>query len=609
MTINFKNLPSELFDGAERAAKTLGFEIREDGTQISAIRGEEIRVDMENGKISIRYKEKNHFFRALSLVKEGLINNSFPIVESPIIDRVGAMPDLSFGAPMTPDAIKSLADYMAVMGMNTLYLYLEDMYELPSRKYFGYTSGRYTYDELKAIDDYAFDYGIEVIPCIQTLGHLNKYMQWAESADVKETDRELSVDKEESYVFIKEMLKAATAPFRSRRVHIGMDEAWGIGRGRASIANFGLRSQEELFLAHLKKVSKIAEEMGLEPIIWNDFLFCLNSKSGISKYEKETEVPKSIMAQVPKNVSLVYWHYGEEVMGCDDHMVAKNLEFGNDVIYAGGLMMWTFLLPENEFSFLAAEEGLMASKKHGLKEVFTTLWCYDKAGCDCLLSILHLQQFAEHAYHKTVSREDLKRRFEITTGADFDAFMNMSRAYNDIDGKSFANYNERFHGQKLLWNDILLGKFDDMLNSGGPFHSHYAKFEKYYAKTAAKGGKWAHVYERCRVIFDLLAKKSFITENLRRAYLSGDKKFLEECELVHLPELIEKSDALHEELRKMWESTRKPFGFATLDTRLGGMRARYVTAIRALKNYRTGITKSIPELDEERLPVPESMWT
>lgn len=609
MKISFKNLPSELALGAEKAAKTLEFEISDDGIELFAIRGDSIRADMKNEKITVCYKEKNHFFRALSLVKEGLLNNSFPISETPIIDKVGAMPDLSFGAPMTVEAIHSLTDYTAVMGMNTLYLYMEDMYEVPSRKYFGYMSGKYSYEELKSIDDYAFDYGIEVIPCIQTLGHLNKYMQWAESGDIRETDRELSVDKEASYVFIKEMLEAATAPFRSKRVHIGMDEAWGLGRGRASISKFGLRSQEELFLSHLKKVSKIAEDLGLEPIIWNDFLFCLNSGSGISKYDAETEIPADIMAQIPKNVSLVYWHYGEEVMGCDDHMVAKNLEFGNDVIYAGGLMMWTFPIPENEFSFLAAEEGLLASKKHGLKEVFTTLWCYDKVGCDCMLSILHLQQFAEHAYRESVSREDLKRRFEITTGADFDAFMNMSRAYNAIGKKEFPNYNERFHGQKLLWNDILLGKFDEMLNSGGPFHSHYEEFEKYYAEISSKGGKWSPVYERCRIIFDLLAKKSFITENLRSAYLSGNKDFLYECETRLLPELIEKSDALHEELRTMWESTRKPFGFATLDTRLGGMRARYVTAIRALKNYRTGVTKSIPELDEERLSVPESMWT
>lgn len=37
---------------------------------------------------------------------------------------------------------------------------------------------KYTERELREIDDYAFALGIEVIACIQTLGHLGQMLQW-----------------------------------------------------------------------------------------------------------------------------------------------------------------------------------------------------------------------------------------------------------------------------------------------------------------------------------------------------------------------------------------------------------------------------------------------
>ena len=63
---------------------------------------------------------------------------------------------------------------MALMGMNLGMMYTEDTYEVPGQPYFGYQRGRYTYEELHALDDYADMLGIELCPCVQTLGHLNR---------------------------------------------------------------------------------------------------------------------------------------------------------------------------------------------------------------------------------------------------------------------------------------------------------------------------------------------------------------------------------------------------------------------------------------------------
>jgi len=61
----------------------------------------------------------------------------------------GVMLDVSRGAVLTVDSIKFFLRKLALMGINTLLLYLEDVYELPDEPMFGYLRGAYTQAELK----------------------------------------------------------------------------------------------------------------------------------------------------------------------------------------------------------------------------------------------------------------------------------------------------------------------------------------------------------------------------------------------------------------------------------------------------------------------------
>ncbi len=606
MEIDMKltGISPEYYAPIKRALKTLNIEEKLSRATLNFVREEGPLAKREGDVITIGYRDRIHIFRSLGLLAEKLSSKGdFELREEQIFKTAGAMPDLSFGSPLKVDTICRLIDYMAVMGLNMILLYIEDLYELPSRPCFGHQRGRYSPDELRAIDDYAHEYGIEAIPCIQTLGHLDKYLHWAEAGDVKETARELSVDKEASYAFIREMLTESTKCFRSKRVHIGMDEAWGLGRGLTTVNKYGYRDQQELFVEHLNKVIKITDEMGLRAMIWNDFIFCLNSKNGVDKYDPDTVVPKAIIEKFPKNVDLVFWHYGEEALDCDDDMLKKNLAFGNNVIFCGGLMMWMAPLPENMFSYTTTEMGLLAAKKNGIEEVFTALWCYGKQGSDIFTTLLHLQQYAEHTYRKNVTRDDLKARFEICTGASFDAFMNMSAFHNKTD-REYPDFRERFHGQKFLWQDPLYGRFECFLK-GNEMSEHYKKAKSLYLNLI-DGGKWSALYETCYTLLDLMETKTYIAESLRPAYLNGDKDKLFEIESDLLPCLIGKIKDLHALYREDWYKAKKPYGIEELEERLAALSARCETAIYRLSEYRLGNIHEIEELNDERMPMPQS---
>ncbi|MDO4741652.1 MAG: family 20 glycosylhydrolase, partial [Eubacteriales bacterium] len=85
--------------------------------------------------------------------------------------------DVSRGAVMKPQAVRRYIDQLACLGMNLLMLYTEDTYEVPEYPYFGHLRGRYSRSDLREIDAYAASMGVELVPCIQTLGHLLQFLQ------------------------------------------------------------------------------------------------------------------------------------------------------------------------------------------------------------------------------------------------------------------------------------------------------------------------------------------------------------------------------------------------------------------------------------------------
>ena len=93
-------------------------------------------------------------------------------------DILGVMLDCSRNAVMNIQSIKKYANLLSKMGYNTLMLYTEDTYEVDNQPLFGYMRGRYSKAEMKEIDNYCFELGIEVVPCIQTLAHMDCLLKW-----------------------------------------------------------------------------------------------------------------------------------------------------------------------------------------------------------------------------------------------------------------------------------------------------------------------------------------------------------------------------------------------------------------------------------------------
>ena len=124
-------------------------------------------------------------------------------------ETLGVMIDMSRNAVMSIDGMKRFFPLLKSMGYNCVMLYTEDTYEIEEEPYFGYMRGRYTKSEMQEIDSYAESLGIEIIPCIQTLAHLNGTIRW-EQIPVDYDDIML-VDDDRTYELIERMF----APFQN----------------------------------------------------------------------------------------------------------------------------------------------------------------------------------------------------------------------------------------------------------------------------------------------------------------------------------------------------------------------------------------------------------
>ena len=145
-------------------------------------------------------------------------------------DNFGVMIDMSRNAVMSMDGLKRFLPLLKKMGYNCVMLYTEDTYEVDGEPYFGYMRGRYSKAEMKEIDAFAASLGMTVIPCIQTLAHLNAIFRWGKFP--RDCDDIMLTDDERTYELIDRMFATLSECFVSRKIHIGMDEAHMLGRGK-----------------------------------------------------------------------------------------------------------------------------------------------------------------------------------------------------------------------------------------------------------------------------------------------------------------------------------------------------------------------------------------
>ena len=546
-----------------------------------------LKYEYKDGTLRVGCADKAGLCRAITktvqAIREGKAKLSGQ--EELYFKKCGPMLDMSRNGVMKPEQVKQYLNYIAAMGLNMLMLYTEDTYELKDYPYFGYMRGRYTQKELKEIDDHADMLGIEVIPCIQVLGHLGNYLKWPEADAVRDTSTVLKADSEKTYELIDKMIQTMRNTFRSNQIHIGMDETHDLGLGRYLKEN-GYTDQYTLFNRHLNRVCEICKSYGYEnPMIWGDMYFRLGSKSGLY-YDESCVIPKEAIENIPKQVKIVYWDYYNKTQEHFDKFIKRHRALTGKAAFAGGVWTWDGFTVDNLLTFETMVPGLNACVDNHVDTVLATMWGNSGCETDYFFGFGGLALFAEYQYKgKKASRESAAELCKLCTGLDMDVLDTMS---------AFHRFDEMYgFGKRYIWCDLLINAW------GIGSSEDYKTLKEAGDAVPPVDGKWAVRYAFIKKAFAVAAEKCRILSELRPKYLEGNKAYLKALAEEQIPALIHSYRNLIQMHQHLWEEVNKPYGWEVLCARYGGVVARLEYAGDVIGRYVSGELKAIEEFEAE----------
>lgn len=503
----------------------------------------------------------------------------------------GTMLDCSRNAVMTAESVKRWIDLTAKLGCNTLHLYMEDTYEVDGQPYFGHLRGRYSKAELKQIDAYAAAHGMQVIPCIQTLAHVNALFHWPVYREIHDAADILLTGDERTYALVDGMFRTLRECLRTNIVNIGMDEADLLGLGKY-LTLHGYRDRFSILMEHLRRVSEMAKKYGFELLMWGDMFFRLAGGDYFTNFNQNPElgeIPEEVRQLVPENIHLVYWDYFSR----DRQSYERNIDAHNAIKsgswFAGGLWTWAGFAPHNTFSIATMREAMKACHAKGVENVVMTMWGDNGAECSkfaVLPALFTVSQMAQDIDDV----ETIHANFEREFGIPFEDFRALDLIGTQNDSAE-AIYNPEKY---LLYCDPFMGQFDNRVKSGDA-----AGYADCAARLAvyADHAEYGYLFRSLRALCAFLSVKADLGIRTRAAYLSGDKKAAKAL-CADYDAALERLDAFYAAYEQQWMHENKPQGFDVVDLRIGGQRQRLLHCRDRLLAYAEGRLDRIEELEE-----------
>lgn len=592
MTFDLSYLPEALCLPIREVFPVLGFSEESTGIPLKAAPCDRLTVRYDGKEIKIGYSAKNEIFRALKIIKQQSLKSDFQVAETRFTDELGIMLDCSRNAVRNTEHLKKMIRMLALTGYNQLQLYTEDTYEIDGEPYFGYLRGRYSQAELKEIVGYADRFGIEVVPCIQTLAHLNQMFRWWGAYEkINDTGDIMLIDEEETYRLIEKMIASCRACYQTDKIHIGMDEAHLVGRGTYEDKFGAAKNRFELLSKHLKRVIAICEKYDFKPMMWADMFFRLAFHGGYYP-EIGSDFPQDIYDKVPQNVRLVYWDYYHTEYEPYDYLLKMHRKLSDDVSFAGGAWRWHGFAPNNGFSIACTENAMNACKANGVNNILITMWGDDGAEGSDFGVLPALVMAAEKAY----GHDDYKDAFQALTNVRAEEYIKLDFA-NVIEEKS-KQENDNCNKTRL-YNDPFSGSFDSLIKKGE--NEIFAQHAKDLADAEKQAGEYRYLFTTQRLLCEVLSLKSELGILTREAYRKRDKEKLKELIRKNYIPLLGKLNEFYDAYRAQWYQENKPYGIEIQDYRIGGVKQRIATCIETLESYINGTINCIPQLEEDIL--------
>jgi hypothetical protein len=199
----------------------------------------------------------------------------------PDIPVRGFMLDISRDRVPTMQTLERLVSVLATARYNHLQLYIEHTFAYRDHSDVWRDASPMTAEEMGSLDDLCAKHGIELVANQNCFGHmgrwlaLDRYRSMAESPDGVEVIEGFRIPPsvlaptEENAEFATNLVREQMAALRSRRVNVGCDETFELGRGLSArrAAEIG---RAGVYVEHLNRIVEPLLDDGCSVMFWGD---------------------------------------------------------------------------------------------------------------------------------------------------------------------------------------------------------------------------------------------------------------------------------------------------------------------------------------------------
>jgi hexosaminidase len=246
----------------------------------------------------------------------------------PDLPNRGYMLDVSRDRVPTMETLRELVDLLESLRLNQLQLYMEHTFAYAEHAEVWSDASPLTPGEIRELDAWCAERGIELVPNQNGFGHMERWLKharYAPLAELGEGERgpgSTLAPTPESVTFVRSLYAELLPNFSSRRVNIGCDEPFELGRGR-SRARVERMGKGRVYLDYLLELVSALQAEGRTVQFWGDIIG--------QHAELIPELPR-------KGVEALAWGYEAplDVAQIPEHILRSLRDVGVDVEAFGG---------------------------------------------------------------------------------------------------------------------------------------------------------------------------------------------------------------------------------------------------------------------------------
>ncbi|GAC1380830.1 MAG: hypothetical protein NVSMB4_09590 [Acidimicrobiales bacterium] len=280
------------------------------------------------------------------------------IEDHPDIAVRGVMLDVSRDKVPTMATLCDLIDRLASWKVNHVQLYSEHTFAYADHPEVHGDSSPFTADEIRELDAFCRERHVELAPNQNCLGHMNRWLRhdryrplaaapdgFVDPFGIARPAMTLEPSNPGSLALVRDLLAELVPLFSSRRVHLGLDEAWELPRERIPE-----------YLAWMATLRSLPELDGREMLVWGDML------GG----------DPALVAQVPHGITVCEWGYDRSFPF--DERASVLADLGVPFWVAPGTSSWLTIVGRVTNSVATCRQAAAAAIRHGGAGFLNTDW-------------------------------------------------------------------------------------------------------------------------------------------------------------------------------------------------------------------------------------------